>query len=88
MPHLPKSRLPFTTVPSAIITETIIHHKRTIGMDHVTVTPPDEDGYIGLLLIVENIQQRIQYVTTQPPQSQQFCSSITVPILSAHIHGH
>lgn len=22
-------------------------------MDHVTITPPDEDGYIGLLLLVE-----------------------------------
>ena len=51
-PICQKDRLPFNTVPSATITETIMHHKRTIGMDHVTVTPPDEDGYIGLLLIV------------------------------------
>ena len=36
------------------MTETILHHKRTISTDHVTVTPPDEDGYIGLLLTVEH----------------------------------
>jgi hypothetical protein len=30
-----------------------MHHKRTIGMDHVTVTPADEDGFVGLLLLVE-----------------------------------
>ena len=53
-PICQKDRLPFQTIPSATVTETIIHHKRTIGMDHVTVTPPDEDGYIGLLLIVEH----------------------------------
>ena len=53
-PICQKDRLPFNTVPSATINETIIHHKRTIGMDHVTVTPPDEDGYIGLSLIVEH----------------------------------
>ena len=30
-----------------------MQHVRTIGMDHVTITPIDEDGYIGLLLLVE-----------------------------------
>ena len=53
-PICQKDRLPFLSVPSATVTETILHHKRTIGMDHVTVTPPDEDGYVGLLLIVEH----------------------------------
>jgi hypothetical protein len=31
-----------------------MQHKRSIGIDHVTVTPPDEDGYTGLLLVVEH----------------------------------
>ena len=32
---------------------TLTQHIRTIGMDHVSVTPHDEDGYVGLLLLVE-----------------------------------
>jgi hypothetical protein len=30
-----------------------MHHRKTIGFDHVTVTPADEDGFTGLLLVVE-----------------------------------
>ena len=52
-PICQKDRLPLTVIPHNAVRETLFHHKRTIGMDHVTVTPPDEDGYIGLLLIVE-----------------------------------
>jgi hypothetical protein len=52
-PICQKDRLPLTVIPHNAIRETLFHHQRTIGMDHVTVTPPDEDGYIGLLLIVE-----------------------------------
>ena len=48
-----KDRLPLITVPHIETVETLLHHKRTIGIDHVTITPHDEDGYIGLLLIVE-----------------------------------
>ena len=50
-PICQKDRIPHTLVPHSESVETLLHHKRTI--DHVTVTPPDEDGYIGLLLIVE-----------------------------------
>ena len=41
------------TISNNEIRETIFHHPRSIGIDHVTVTPHDEDGYIGLLLVVE-----------------------------------
>ena len=53
-PICQKDRIPFATVPSPSVTETLLHHVRSIGMDHVTVTPPDEDGYVGLLLLVEH----------------------------------
>ena len=53
-PICQKDRIPFATVTSPSLTETILQHVRTIGIDHVSVTPPDEDGYIGLLLIVEH----------------------------------
>jgi Integrase zinc binding domain len=62
-PICQKERLPFQTIPSATTTGTIMHHKRTIGMDHVTVTPPEEDGCIGLLLIVEHYTK---YPTAYP----------------------
>ena len=52
-PTCQKDRVPLQLIPHNNVRETLMHHKRTIGMDHVTVTPPDEDGYIGLLLIVE-----------------------------------
>ena len=52
-PTCQKDRIPLKVIPHNNIRETIMHHKRTIGIDHVTVTPPDEDGYVGLLLIVE-----------------------------------
>ena len=52
-PICQKDRLPMQTIPNNEIRETIFHHPRSIGIDHVTVTPHDEDGYIGLLLVVE-----------------------------------
>jgi hypothetical protein len=52
-PACQKNRLPFQPLPHSEIRETLLHHTRFIGIDHVSVTPPDEDGYIGLLLIVE-----------------------------------
>ena len=52
-PICQKDRLPLQTIPNNEIRETIFHHPRSIGIDHVTVTPHDEDGYIGLLLVVE-----------------------------------
>ena len=52
-PTCQKDRLPMQTIPHNEIRETIFHHPRSIGIDHVTVTPHDEDGYIGLLLVVE-----------------------------------
>jgi Chromo (CHRromatin Organisation MOdifier) domain len=52
-PICQKDRLPLTPLPHAATRETLTQHTRTIGMDHVTVTPHDEDGYVGLLLLVE-----------------------------------
>ena len=52
-PLCQKDRLPLQTVPFPSSTQTLLHHTRSIGIDHISVTPPDEDGYIGLLLIVE-----------------------------------
>lgn len=52
-PMCQKDRLPITIVPHSTTVQTLMHHQRTIGMDHVSVTPADEDGYIGLLLLVE-----------------------------------
>ena len=48
-----KDRLPLTTLPHTTKRQTLTQHVRTIGMDHVSVTPHDEDGYVGLLLLVE-----------------------------------
>ena len=52
-PVCQKDRLPMHPIPNSEVRETIFHRPRSIGIDHVSVTPPDEDGYIGLLLIVE-----------------------------------
>jgi hypothetical protein len=52
-PICQKDRLPMKTIPYNEIRETLFHHPRSIGFDHVSVTPADEDGYIGLLLVVE-----------------------------------
>jgi hypothetical protein len=52
-PICQKDRLPLKPLPHASTRQTITQHVRTIGMDHVTVTPHDEDGYVGLLLLVE-----------------------------------
>ena len=46
-------RIPIATVTHSNVAETLMHHHRTIGIDHVTVTPHDEDGYIDPLHIVE-----------------------------------
>lgn len=52
-PLCQKDRLPIQTIEHNEVRETLFHHPRSIGIDHVTITPPDEDGYIGLLLVVE-----------------------------------
>ena len=52
-PICQKDRLPMHPIPNSEVRKTIFHRPRSIGIDHVSVTPPDEDGYIGLLLIVE-----------------------------------
>ena len=52
-PLCQKDRIPLQPVPHATTTETILHHTRSIGIDHVSITPADEDGHIGLLLVVE-----------------------------------
>ena len=53
-PQCQKDRCPTHPIPHASVTQTLMQHKRSIGIDHVTVTPPDEDGYTGLLLVVEH----------------------------------
>ena len=53
-PQCQKDRCPAQPLPHASVTQTLMHHTRSIGIDHITVTPPDEDGYVGLLLIVEH----------------------------------
>ena len=52
-PICQRDRLPMQTIPNNEIRKTIVHHPRSIGIDHITITPHDEDGYIGLLLVVE-----------------------------------
>lgn len=52
-PICQKDRLPLQPLPHAESTQTLMHHVRAIGIDHVSVTPADEDGYIALLLVVE-----------------------------------
>jgi RNase H-like domain found in reverse transcriptase/Chromo (CHRromatin Organisation MOdifier) domain len=53
-PICQKDRLPLTPLPRASLVQTLSQHVRIIGIDHITVTPTDEDGYVGLLLIVEH----------------------------------
>ena len=53
-PLCQKDRIPLQPVPHATTTETLLHHARSIGIDHVSITPHDEDGHIGLLLVVEH----------------------------------
>ena len=48
-----KDRLPILPLPHAATRETLSQHTRTIGIDHRSITPHDEDGSVGLLLIVE-----------------------------------
>ena len=53
-PLCQKDRIPHTTIPHPTSIQTRLHHTRSIGIDHVTITPHDEDGYVGLLLVVEH----------------------------------
>ena len=53
-PICQKDRIPLRPIPHSTLVDTIMHHTRIIDIDHVSVTPPDEDGYIGLLLVVEH----------------------------------
>ena len=52
-PLCQKDRVPHTTIPHPTSIQTLLHHTRSIGIDHVNITPHDEDGYVGLLLAVE-----------------------------------
>ena len=49
-----KDRIPHTTIPHPSSIQTLLHHTRSIGIDHVTITPHDENDYVGLLLVVEH----------------------------------
>ena len=40
------------TAPNSI--QTLLHHTHSIGIDHITISPHDEDGYVGLLIVVEH----------------------------------
>ena len=53
-PLCQKDRIPHTTIPYPTSIQTLLHHTHSIGIDHVTITPHDEDGYVGLLLVVEH----------------------------------
>ena len=53
-PLCQKDRIPHTTIPHPTSIQTLLHHTRSIGIDHATITPHDEDGYVGLLLVVEH----------------------------------
>jgi RNase H-like domain found in reverse transcriptase/Reverse transcriptase (RNA-dependent DNA polymerase)/Chromo (CHRromatin Organisation MOdifier) domain len=53
-PICQKDRLPIQPLPHSEITETIMHHSRSIGIDHITITPHSEEGHVGLLLVVEH----------------------------------
>ena len=53
-PLCQKDRIPHTTIPHSTSIRTLLHHTRSFGIDHVTITPHDEDGYVGLLLVVEH----------------------------------
>ena len=50
-------------IPHPTLVNTIMHHTRIIGIDHVSVIPPDIDGYIGLLLLVD---YDTHFMTTPP----------------------
>ena len=46
--------IPHTTIPHPTSFQALLHYTRSIGIDHVTITPHGEDGYVGLLLVVEH----------------------------------
>ena len=47
-------KIVYTTIPHPTSVQTLLHHTRSISIDHVTIPPHDEDGYVGLLLVVEH----------------------------------
>ena len=53
-PLCQKDRIPQTTLPPPTSIQTLLHHTRSIGIDNITITPHDEDGYVGLILVVEH----------------------------------
>ena len=53
-PICQKDRIPLRPISHPTLVDTIMHHTGIIGIDHVSVTPPDKGGYIGLLLAVEH----------------------------------
>jgi RNase H-like domain found in reverse transcriptase/Chromo (CHRromatin Organisation MOdifier) domain len=76
-PICQKDRLPLIPLPRASLVQTISQHVRAIGIDHVTVTPTDEDGYVGLILIVEHdtkypMAYKVRDYTAQTAATQLF----------------
>ena len=71
--------IPQPPITHQISTQTILHHKRSIGIDHVAVTPHEEDGYISLLLVVEHDSK---YPAAYPVRD---FSATTVPLSSSSI---
>ena len=45
-PICQKNRLQQQLIPHPTAVETILHHKRSICINHVSISPTDEDGYI------------------------------------------
>ena len=77
-PLCQKDCLPLTIIPHSTTIETLMSHHRTIGVTHVTVTPSDEDGYVGLLLNVE-LDTKYPQETTQHKPSLLSSLSLTAP---------
>ena len=53
-PLCQKDRISHTTIPYPTCIQTLLHHTHSIGIDHATITPHDEDGHVVLLLVVEH----------------------------------
>ena len=52
-PLCQKDRLPGKHPANYERIETLTQHERVIGIDHITVTPHDDEGHVGLLAVIE-----------------------------------
>ena len=75
-PMCQKDRLGGAPIPSAEVTETLMHHKRCIGMDHVTVTPHSENGSVGALNLVEHDTKFCQVYPVKTYSAEEVASKL------------